>query len=130
MTVLNVVNQLIIHFCEKDVFTLEDFDNLSIDSSLEGHRHTLILTALDDMESRNLLRQVGSGVWMLTEPIRALGQDVGISIQTSILIGDTIESYMKANDLPFDKVDPFNIHEGHILRILEIVNDILNKDLP
>lgn len=138
MTVQYVINQLIIHFCEKDTFTLDDAVGIEVEPELESRQFDLVLAALEELEGTGMIRSIGGNeddeedepIWILTRPMQGVGQDVGISIQTSILIRDTIEQYMKANNLPYENIDPFHIHEGHIRRVLEIVSDVLDKDGP
>jgi hypothetical protein len=139
VTIQDVANQIIIHFCEKDTFTLDDAAEIDVDPTLEANQFDLVLTALGELEEAGLIKSVGGyndkdpedePFWILSRPMQGVGQDVRISIQTAIIIKDTIEQYMAANGLPHDSVNPFAIHEGHIRRVLEIVSDILDKEPP
>jgi hypothetical protein len=127
MTVQDVVNQLIIRFCEKDVFCFEEIDAIITDKSVSKDKELIVLHALKYMEENGLIVKIDKDKWVLSRPITSIGQDVGLSIQTCILIKDTIIGYYRANNMPYENIDVFNIHEGHIQTLLRIVNDALDN---
>lgn len=134
MTIQYVVNQLIVHFCTKDTFRLDDVESINVEQGLREDHFDIVVAALDELEEKGIVKQVVLGdeppLWMLTRPMQGVGQDVGLSIQTCILIRDTIEAFHKANGMPYENIDPFMLHEGHIRRLLEIVGDVLDKGPP
>lgn len=144
MTIQHVINQIIIHLCEKDTFTLDDAAEIDVEKDLEDKQFDLVLVALTELENTGLITFVGGSsstdkdgkpsddepVWILTKPMQGVGTDVGLSIQTCILIKDVLEGYAKANGMPYELVNPFQIHEGHIRHLIQIVGDVLDKDEP
>lgn len=131
MTIDDIVQQLIIHFCEKDTFTIEEAGALTLDKALD--RVPLILAALRNMEKDGLLTHIDgadNGTWILTRPIHHVGQDVGLSIQTCIVIADTIRMFFESGGMEYEPVNPFEIHEGHIRTLLQILNEALDNDGP
>lgn len=127
MTIQDVANQLIILFCERDTFNLDD-DLARITVEKGANPKDIVWAALKDMEEHKLVKPIGAEerLWVLTRPINNVGQDVGLSIQTCILIADTIKTFFEANDMEYERIDPFEIHEGHIRTLLQILGDILD----
>lgn len=151
MTLLNLRAQLINHFCHADAFKTSDFASISVDKGLDSHKDGLIRAALDELVFSGLIRPVAANVkkhapgtslpapppdwtsatadlWILSSPLNAAGQDVHISMGVANGIAETINTWLSANDLPGERVDPMAINEGHIIGLLEILDDVLSTD--
>jgi hypothetical protein len=126
MTLQSVINQLIIHFCQKETFSEEEMENIIIEKKLESNRKAIIIAALQDLEKNNVVIGLRDGTWILSKSINNIGQDVPISIRTSVLISDVISSFLKANNIDHDPIDIFDIQEGHIQTLLRIINETLD----
>ena len=127
MTISDVVNQLTVHFLEEDRFSLDQLSALVFDKTIPAaDRALFVTTALTDMEKSDMIRRVGN-TWYLTRPMGAIHNDVSLSISTCVLIKDTIESFHKAQGHKFEPVNPFEIHEGHMLHVLEILGNVLDN---
>lgn len=145
MTLLNIRAQLINHFCHCDTFKVSDFTAIGVGKGLESHKDGLIRAALDELAFAGLIRPIpASGkkgasstphpeaalhdLWILSSPLNSAGQDIHLSMGVANGIAETINTWLNANDLPGDRVDPMSLNEGHIIAILEILDDVLSTD--
>lgn len=125
MTLLDIRNQLFSHFCEEDTFSIQQFSSIEIDKSLESSRDDIIRAALDEMVAMGVSKKVGNSLWMLSAPVNSHGQTIQITMPTSEVVAETIETFLKANEIDHDPVDKFNLHEGHIWQLIGIINDLV-----
>jgi predicted naringenin-chalcone synthase len=128
MTLLEIRNQLFTHFCEKDTFSTEEFAKIKIAKELEGNRDAIIRTALAEMVEMGVSKPVVNDLWILSSPVSGAGQSVQLSMRISDAIAGTIETFLKANEVEFEEIDKFNLHEGHIWQLLGIINDLTESD--
>lgn len=128
MTIQEIHFQLIVHFCDLDTFSKNDIDKIRVPKEQEDQKWPMVQAALADMVEDKTIKLVGENAWVLDSPMENMRQELNISMKTGLLLSATIETFCKANQLPFEPIDPFNIHEGHIISVLHILNDILTAD--
>lgn len=128
MTLQNIRLQLIRHFCDKDTLSSNEFDEFKVDNSLLGIKTDLIQAALVELREMGICREVVVGkIWMLTNPIENMRQELTLSLPVCVLLADTIETFFQANNMKYEKINPFNISEAHIITVIQILGDILDK---
>lgn len=125
MTLLDIRNQLFSHFCEKDTFSIEEFSKIKLDKALEDQRDALIRVALVEMGEHGLCKPAGDKLWILSSPVGAAGQTIQVSMQASEAIAETIETFLTGHEIEHEPIDKFNLHEGHLWRLLGIINDLV-----
>lgn len=126
MTLLDVRNQIVSHFCKNDTFALENFKDIKVDDKFENDKDDLIIAALDNLESMNLIRGVSENLWILINPLNSAGQEVHLSMNVCNAIAETINAFMDANEIKEVKVDSLDIQERDIVELLSIIGEILN----
>lgn len=128
MTIIDVRNQLIGHFCKKDTFSGSDFSKIQVDNEVQGQRDGIIVAALDELEDSGMIRQVEPNLlWMLAAPLGNDGQQVDVPLVIAYEIAKCINQYAQGNDLPIDTVDALNLHAGHIATLVSIINDLADQ---
>lgn len=128
MTLLDVRNQIISHFCEKDSFTRNDFINVEVDQLFEDQKDNLILSCLIELEKREIIVKISDSLWILTNPLNFSGQKINISMAVANAITETVNTFLEANNIEDTKVDSLNITEANIVDLLKIIGEILNND--
>lgn len=128
MTLLPIRNQLFSLFLEQDTFSLDDFPKIKISKELEGNREALIRVAMSEMVEMGVSKPAGNDFWILSNPVSGAGQSVQLSMRISDAIAGTIETFLDANEVEFEEIDKFNLHEGHIWQLLGIINDLTESD--
>lgn len=127
MTLVTLKNQLLGFLCQKDIFSVNDFDSVKLPKELEDQREPLIKAALDDLSSMGMIKPVGATMWILTMPLNAAGQEVHLSMPVCNEIADVINTDLEAKGVE-DRVDALNLHEGHIIALLAIIDEILGGE--
>lgn len=127
MTILDIRNQLVGHFCKEDTFCANDFLSIKMDASLEEQRGELVQKALAQLVEAGMVAQIGSELWMLCEPLGSSGQQIDVPIEIAEAIANAINTYIKANDLPLDTVDALNLHAGHLATMVGIISDLVTE---
>ena len=128
MTLLDIRNQLFTHFCERDTFSTSDFSKIKIEKDMEDKRDILIRAALKEMVELGVSCPAGDSFWILSSPVSGAGQSVQLSMRISEVIAATIETSLTAREIEHEDVDRFNLHEGHIWQLIEIINDLLETE--
>lgn len=132
MTIIEIKNQLISHFYDKNVFDMEvDAPKIRLSDELEPVRKEVIETVLYDLMAANLTRKVQSAqrsVWLLTQPFDSFNQSVIISASAAEIISDTINDFRDVNDIPGDLCDKTKIVEADIMNLINIVHVLLDSD--
>lgn len=125
MTIIEIKNQLISHFYDKDVFDMEiDGPKIRLSDDLERVRKEVINTVLFDLEAINVIKKVESAeksVWMLTQSFDSFNQSVVLSASASESIAETINDFRDANDIPGDTCDKTKITEADIVNLVNII---------
>ena len=128
MTLSDIRYQLINFFCDKDVFGEENLDKIKVSKELESNKKEMVRVTLEDMVKDDMVRKVGDYTYILTIPLQAGGYDVGISNGTCMAIRDIIHTFRQANNLEGEPVDPFEIHEGHIIFLINIIGNLVETE--
>lgn len=128
MTLMTVVNQLVGFFCEKDTFSTDDFLPIKVDPKLADRKDDLIRAALANLVDGGMIRPAGEGLWILCAPLNAQGQEVHLSMPICNEIAAVLNTNLEAKNID-ERVDALNLHEGHIVGLLQIIDEILNTDL-
>ncbi len=126
MTLLDIRNQIVSHLCQNDTFSSENFKDIKVDDKFDGEKESLIIAALDNLESINLIRGVSENLWILINPLNSAGQDIHLSMNVCNAIAETVNAFMDANEIKDVKVDPLDIQERDIVELLKIIGEILN----
>lgn len=125
MTLLEIRNQLVGHFCQKDTFIADDFDKIKVSKDLGSNREMLVTAALGDLIEIGMIKHVDSGLWILCGPINAAGSDVHLSMHTCNEIADAINTNLASKGID-NKVDVLNIQEIHVVALIEIINELIS----
>lgn len=131
MTLLHIRSQLVSILCQQDTITAADFGQIKVTKDVADHKDALIRAALAELVSMGMLRDAGtpeSGLWILSSPLNAGGQDLHLSMQVANGVAECINTFLDAREMDGDRVDPLNIHEGHVVMLLEILGDVLTTD--
>lgn len=127
MTIVEVTNQLIGHFCQKDTFSAADIQNIKVAKELTTQKDLLVRAALAELTKMEMVRAIGADLWILSAPLNAGGIDLHLSMPVCNEIADVINTDLEAKGVQ-DRVDALNIHEGHIVALLQILGEILAAD--
>jgi len=128
MTLLDIRNQLIGHFCKEDTFKLDDFTIIKIDDdTTNDQKDGMVRAALKQLVEAEMVTEASKDFWILTVPLGSAGQQVDVPIEIAQAIADCINTYAKANELPIDPVDALNIHAGHLASLVGIINDLVTE---
>ena len=124
MTLLSIRNQIVGILLQKDSVSVSDFSGIKVPDDLADRREDLVRTALGTLCEAGAIRPVGNDLWILVSPLNAAGQDVHLSMTVCNEIADVLNTDLAAKEVD-EQVDVLNIHEGHIVGLLQIINDIL-----
>lgn len=127
MTLLHLRGQIVSWLCEHDTISAADFGTFKVTEDLKDRRDLLVMAALANLVEIGMLQPAGADLWILTQPLNAQGQEVHLSMPLCNEIADVINTDLEAKDIE-DRVDPLNIHEGHIMALLSIINELLVND--
>jgi hypothetical protein len=125
MTLLDVKNQLISHFVTKTVFAPEDTAGIQVPTELEPCRAGLVRAAFEDLEKAEMVRMIEGPSWILTRPFSDFVQDVAISPVTAEVVANTVNGFIKANELDWPPVDKINIDEQAVMILVDIIHEML-----
>lgn len=134
MTLLQIRNALVSHLSEHDTVTPEDFGSIELPNDLQDHREALIRTVLADLCEAGMLRALGPAgepatMWVLTSPLGAAGQEVGLSLPTCAAIADEINAYKDTFDRDdWPTADALSLGEPQILMLLTIIGHIRSNE--
>lgn len=129
MTLLHVKNQIVSRLCNRDTFGSNDFSGINVTKDLVDQKDGLIRAALEELEDSGLIKAAGQDFWILSMPLQAAGADVRISMPVCNEIAKTINTFFQAKKIEADAVDAMNIQEGHIVALLDILNDVISTDV-
>ncbi len=127
MTLASVTNQIVGSLCEKDTFSISDFAGVKVAPELADHKDDIVRAALSNLVETGMIKPAGEGLWILSMPINANGQEVQLSMPVCNEIASVINTDLEAKGIQ-DRVDALNLHEGHIIALLAIIDQILNGD--
>ncbi len=127
MTLLPVQNQLIQNFCEKDTFSMADFATVKVVPELNDRKDDIVRAALSNLVEIGMIKAAGEGLWILSQPLNTAGQDVHLSMPICNEIASIINTDLEAKGVE-DRVDALNLHEGHIIALISIIDEILGGD--
>ncbi len=133
MTIIEIKNQLISHFYDKNVFDVEtDSPKIQLSDELESVRKEVIESVLAELAASGMVKQVASAqknVWLLTQSFDTFNQTVVLSAAASEVIGDTINQFREVNDIPGDTCDKTKITEADIMNLINILHVLIESDL-
>ncbi len=127
MTLLAIRSQLVGWLCNHDTFSVSDFVGIKVAKDLEDRKDAIVRAAVAGLVEIGMLQPAGEDLWILSAPLNASGQDVHLSMPLCNEIADVINTDLEAKDID-DRVDPLNIHEGHVMALLSIINELLVND--
>ncbi len=131
MTIVEIKNQLISHFYDKNVFDMDiDGPKVRLDDDLESVRKEVIHTVLLELAAINVVKKVDSAeksIWLLTQSFDSFNQTVVLSAAASEIIADTINDFREANDIPGDTCDKTKIMEADIMNLINICHALLES---
>lgn len=129
MTIVEIKNQIIGHFYEKDSFNLqEDGPKIELSEDLEPIRAETLRSVLSDLEALNMVKRVAGGaneVWILTQSFESFNQAVIITAPVGEAICDQINWFREANGIQGDAPDKTKITETDIMNLVNIIEVIL-----
>lgn len=127
LTLQAVRNQLVSHFATKDTFAITDIDKIAVDPEIEDSKPDVVVAALDQLVKMGIVENVRGKLWILSNPSQSMSQELTISMHTASLVANTLETFFEANELDYEPIDALDIHEGHILTLLQVLNEILDN---
>lgn len=127
MTLLPVQNQVIASLCEKDTFSVADFAAVKVAPELNDRHDDIVRAALANLVDAGLIKPAGSDLWILSMPLNASGQDVHLSMPICNEIASIINTDLEAKGIE-DRVDALNLHEGHVVALISIIDEILGQE--
>ena len=132
MTLSDLRAQILTHFLNNTTLFLSDITRFKVDVSLDKLKKEIIIEAMKAFEKEHLVSQIHSqeGIligWILENKIGNSGQTVHLSYYLSHAIADTINSFMKANNIKNEDCDPLNLSEKDIGALIGIINEVLNE---
>lgn len=127
MTLLQSTNQVIGALLEKDIFTQADFASIKVDDAMLDRRDDLVRASLATLVEAGMIRPIGTDAWILVAPLNSNGQEVHISMGTCLNIAETLNLYLEAEGIE-ERVNAMEIHEGHIMHLIEIVAEYLSEE--
>ncbi len=133
MTLLDVRNQIVQHFCRKDIFTPGDFAAIRLAPAFEERREAVVRAALHELVDNGFLRPgvtaaVADDFWLMSLPMGFAGQNVHVSLQVAGGVAACINTYFEARGVTENQVDALNLNEQHFVTLLEILGDVLSTD--
>lgn len=136
MTLLNVRNQILGLFTDRDTLTTADFAAIKLTEELEPHREAIVRTVLQDLSESGMIRDLKApgqdlaSAWVLTCALGSAGQQVGISLELAASIAEEVNAYRDANDLTeeWPETDALAINENSVLMLLDIIGDLRHED--
>ena len=128
MTLSDIEAQLTTFFCEKDVFDASYLDKIMVTKDLEENKKEMVRIVLEKMAEDGMVEKIGDYTWMLTIPLEAGRTDISISMGTAMTIANVIETYKAANKLEGEPADAFNLHEGHIIFLINIIGSLVENE--
>lgn len=127
MTLLPIQNQLIQVFCEKDTFSASDFATIKVIPELNDRRDDIVRAALSNLVEAGMIKPAGEGLWILSQPLNAAGQEVHLSMPICNEIASIINTDLEAKGIE-ERVDALNLHEGHVVALISIIDEILGNE--
>lgn len=133
MTISDIKSQLIGHFLTKDSFVLaEDFSKIEFPPEFADNKREILISAMDDLEELKIVSRIENEKklvgWLLSAPIGSNGQEVSITLPLAQHISETINIYLKQNNIPNNTCDPLNITEKDLWTLLTILHDVFENN--
>lgn len=133
MTIVEIKNQLISHYYDKNVFDLEiDGPTIQLSDELESVRKEVIESVLSELAALGMVKIIESAqksIWVLTQSFDSFNQTVVLSAAASEIIGDIINEFRSANEISGDVCDKTKISESDIMNLVNICQVLLETDL-
>lgn len=126
-SLLDIQNQLIGFFLQKSVFSNADIQGIKVDADLVDKKEQAIRACLDTLQEMKIVKKIDDETWVLTAPLNSGGQEVHLSMAVCNEIAEVINMDLEAKDID-DRVSSLEIHEGHIVALLSIINELLSDD--
>lgn len=127
MTLLEVRNQCIGILCQKELFITDDFGSIKVHADFAGQRDDLVRAALDQLCTIGMIVKIGDHMWVLSDPLNGAGQEIHLSMGLCNEIANVINTNLAAKNVE-QQVDALNLNEGHIVALLQIIDEILSND--
>ena len=128
LTLLDLTNQISEYFLDHTIFTFDEFGAINIPKEYNEIRNDLISAALDEMESEGFIKRVNEAQWILLKPIGFAGQDVHLSMETSVTVSATINAFLDAHNVPGNRSDALNLGEMDIVTLLQIIQSVISTE--
>lgn len=126
-SLLDIQNQLIGFFLQKSIFTLSDLQSIKVDADLSDKKEPAVRACLATLDEMKMVKKIDDETWVLTAPLNSSGQEVHLSMAVCNEIADVINMDLESKDID-DRVSSLEIHEGHIIALLSIINELLSDD--
>ena len=138
MTLLDVQNQIVGHFCLNEVFTHKDYEKIVVPEKMESVKTQLIEKSLEILTESKMISPLtisatGIGAkdqkeWILNEPLNSRGQTVTISMGLANSMAIIINSVLEARGIE-TRVNSLNITEGNVADLLTIIEDLTTESV-
>lgn len=124
---IEIQNQIVGFFIQNDVMTSSDFQSIKVGNDLADKKDAAIIASLGLLAEAGLIKSLGDNTWILVAPLNSAGQEVHLSMATCDEIANVINMDLQSKDID-DRVNSLEIHEGHILTLLGIIDELLGKE--
>lgn len=104
MTLVDAKNAVLSHFLNAEVFsTTDDLASIQLDDKdmgkeLSGHKEKLVAAALLDLVRLGLITDLGSGMYILSQPIDSFIQPVTLTPIAAEMVTDIVNEVCEPND--------------------------------
>ena len=130
MTIVEIKNQIITHFGDKNSFNIEtDGGKIELSEDLASFRADVIKAVMTDLEGVGMIKRIATtqDLWVLTQSFGSFSQNVTISAGVGEVIADQINWFREGNDITDDVCDKTNITESDLLMLCNIIVSILEN---
>jgi hypothetical protein len=133
MTVLDASNRLWLWFSKNTSFCIDNLKDVVLIIESYDADLAAIYAALSEFEKANLVARSSvekKEFWTLKRSFSTFEQNVAVSATTAQSIADLINLFGQTFHDDDWQADPLNIKEIDLLRITELTNQLLKKQIP
>lgn len=136
MTIVDIKNAVFSHFLTETTFSLsDDIGGLGLSDKVLGeclapHRDALVRAALNDFTLQGVTLEISPGVWILTNPIGNLSQNVVLSPMAAEMVADLVADWHDNVDGPQYSPNKLAITSYDIECLCHYCHFLLDEDTP
>lgn len=128
ITLLDITNQVTEFFLDHTIFSIDEFLGVNIPEVYGEIHYDLVLAALEEMESNGFVRRLNEDQWILIKPIGFAGQDIHLSMETSVGVAAIINTFLDAHGTKGARSDALNLGEMDVVTLLQIIQSVISTE--